>query len=50
MCHGYHIEGSYPIEWCFGEPMPIFFYRILQHTTLQHNQHANILIPTIATT
>ena len=26
------IEGSYPIEWCIGEPMPVFFYRIQQYT------------------
>ena len=20
-----------PIEWCIGEPMPVFYYRILQY-------------------
>ena len=29
MCHGYHIVS--PIEWCIGEPMPVFFYHILQY-------------------
>jgi len=31
----YRIEGwllSYPIEWCIGEPVPVFFYRSLQYT------------------
>ena len=31
LCHGYHIERSYPIGWSIGEPMPVFFYRILQY-------------------
>ena len=47
-------RGLAPIEWCIGEPMPVYFYRILQYTissaytnTLQHNiliitQHNNI--------
>ena len=30
--HGYHIEGSYRVEWCIGEPMLVFFYRTLQYT------------------
>ena len=31
------------IEWCIGEPMPVFFYRILEY-------HSIILISTFATT
>ena len=39
-CHGYPISLSLcpmviisraPIEWCIGEPIPVFFYRILQY-------------------
>ena len=40
MCYGFRIEGSYPIEWCIGEPMPVF-YHIIQTI---------ILISTITTT
>ena len=42
-CHGYRIEGSYLIEWCIGEPMPVFVYRILQY----HKHHTNILYTNI---
>ena len=40
LCHGYLISLCICvmvtithnfIEWCIGEPMPVFFYRILQY-------------------
>ena len=30
MCRGFLSRA--PIEWCIGEPIPVFFYRILQCT------------------
>ena len=43
----YAMVAMSPIEWCIGEPMPVFLYRILEFTiTLAYNiinRHTNIL-------
>ena len=31
LCHDYHIISRALIEWCIGEPISVFFYRILQY-------------------